>query len=156
MPRKILRDNKAGNAAMHCIKETAMVKMLAALLLLSAIFGCAEKFDHDTELAAKRALEFADATFVRRNLEKGYALLADKARSYVPPDIFADKVTKMHPSGYPGKVTAAGAVPVKGEKIVQVRVRGESSGARYEYAVTLTGTAATDYRVTLFSGGRTS
>ena len=144
------------NSAMQLLKGAAMVKMLAVLILLTATFGCAEKFDHDTELAAKRALEFADATFVRRNLDKGYALLADKARSYVPPDIFADKVTKMHPSGYPGKVTGAGAVPVKGEKIVQVRVRGEGNGERFEYAVSVTGTAATDYRVTLFSGGRTS
>jgi len=87
-------------------------------------------------------------------LDKGYALLADKARSYVPPDIFASKVTKMHPNGYPGKVTGAGAVPVKGEKLVQVRVRGEGNGERFEYAISLTGTAATDYRVTTFGGGR--
>jgi len=129
---------------------------MLSLCLLAALAGCAEEISHDEKLAMARAVEFAEMTFVRRNLDKGYALLADNARSYVPPDIFADKVTKMHPSGYPGKVTGAGAVPVKGEKIVQVRVRGEGNGERFEYAVSVTGTAATDYRVTLFSGGRTS
>jgi hypothetical protein len=130
------------------------MKTLALLCLLLLSSACAEEISHDEKLATARAVEFAETTFVRRNMDKGYVLLADKARSYVPPNIFADKVTKMHPSGYPDKVAGAGAVPVKGEKIVQVRVRGEGSGERYEYAVTLTGTAATDYRVTTFGGGR--
>jgi hypothetical protein len=130
------------------------MKTLALLCLLLLASACAEEVRHDDKLAMARAVEFAETTFVRRNLDRGYALLADKARSYVPPDIFADKVTKMHPSGYPAKVTGAGAVPVKGEKIVQVRVRGEGSGERFEYAVSVTGTAATDYRVTTFGGGR--
>jgi len=131
-----------------------MMKTLALLCLLLLPSACAEEVSHDEKLATARAVEFAETTFVRRNLDKGYALLADKARSYVPLDIFASKVAKMHPNGYPVKVTGAGAVPVKGEKIVQVRVRGEGSGERFEYAVSVTGTAATDYRVTTFGGGR--
>ena len=134
-----------------------MRELWLALCLLAALTGCAEEITHDEKLAATRAVEFAETTFVRRNLDKGYALLADKARSYVPLEIFTDKVTKMHAGGYPSKVTAVGSVlPVKGEKIIHVRLSGEGGGERFEYAVTVAGSAATDYRVTTFSGGRAS
>jgi hypothetical protein len=133
-----------------------MRNIVAGIILLTAFFGCAEKFDHDRDLAAKRAVEFAEETFVRRNSEKGYALLADKARSYVPMEKFTEKLTKMHPSSHPQKITVVGAEPVLGEKIVHIRLRGEGANGSFEYAVTVVGTAATDYRVTTFSGGRAS
>jgi hypothetical protein len=128
--------------------------LIAAIFSLIGMFGCAESIEHDSKLASKRAVEFAEATFVRRNLDKGYALLADKARSYVPTEKFNEKVTKMHPNGYPSRVTAVNAVAVPGERIVNVSLRGEGSAGAFDYAVTLVGTAATDYQVTTFAGGR--
>lgn len=133
-----------------------MKNIIGGLALLAIFTGCAEKFDHDPDLAAKRAVEFAEETFVRRNPERGYALLADKARSYVPMEKFTEKLTKMHPSSHPRKITVVGADPVLGEKIVHVRLRGEGADGDFEYAVTVVGTKATDYRVTTFSGGRAS
>jgi hypothetical protein len=130
--------------------------IIVAIFLFTGIFGCAESIEHDSKLASKRAVEFAEATFVRRNLDKGYALLADKARSYVPMEKFNEKVAKMHPNGHPGKVTAVNAVAVPGERIVNVSLRGEGSAGAFDYAVTLVGTAATDYRVSTFAGGRSS
>lgn len=129
---------------------------MAAWLILATALGCAEKIEHDTDLAAKRAVEFAEATFVRRNLEQGYALMADKARSYVPLDKFTEKVAKMHPSGHPNKITAVSAVPITGEKLVAVSLRGAGDGGQFEYTFSVAGTAATDYRVTMFNGGRSS
>ena len=130
-----------------------MLKLAAMLLFLVMTGGCAENFDHDTALATKRAIEFAEATFVRGNLDQGYAMLADKARAYVPLNIFADKVKQMHPSGRPSKIASLSAAPVKGEKIVNVTLRGEGDG-QFMYGITVIGTAATDYRVSTFSGGR--
>ena len=130
-----------------------MLKLAAMLLFLVMAGGCAENFDHDTALATKRAIEFAEATFVRGNLDQGYTMLADKARAYVPLNIFADKVKQMHPSGRPSKIASLTAAPVKGEKIVNVTLRGEGDG-QFMYGITVIGTAATDYRVSTFSGGR--
>ncbi len=130
-----------------------MLKLAAILLFLVMADGCAENFDHDTALATKRAIEFAEATFVRGNLDQGYALIADKARAYVPSNIFADKVKQMHPSGRPTKIASLSAAPVKGEKIVNVTLRGEGDG-QFMYGIALIGTSATDYRVSTFSGGR--
>lgn len=115
--------------------------------------GCAEQFDHDIDLARKGAIEFAEAAFVRRNMDKGYALLADNARSYVPLDKFTEKVKQMHRSGYPDKITALDVVPVKGEKLVHVRLRGRGSEGSFEYTLALSGTRDTGYRVTIFNGG---
>jgi len=132
------------------------MRRFALILLLMALSGgCAEHFDHDTALATKRAVEFAEATFVRGDLDQGYAMLADKARNYVPLNIFSDKVKQMHPSGRPNKIAGLSATPVKGEKLITVTVRGEGDG-QFLYTITVIGTAAEDYRVTTFSGGRSS
>jgi hypothetical protein len=130
-----------------------MLKLAAMLLFLVMTGGCAENVDHDTALATKRAIEFAEAAFVRGNLDQGYAMLADKARAYVPLNIFADKVKQMHPSGRPSKIASLSAAPIKGEKIVNVTLRGEGDG-QFMYGIALIGTAAADYRVSTFSGGR--
>ncbi len=132
-----------------------MPKFAALLLILVMTGGCAEHFDHDTALATKRDIEFAEATFVRGNIDQGYAMLADKARAYVPLNIFADKVKQMHPSGRPSKIASLTAAPVKGEKIVNVTLRGEGDG-QFMYGIALIGTSAGDYRVSTFSGGRSS
>ena len=130
-----------------------MLKLAAMLLFLVMTGGCAENVDHDTALATKRAIEFAEAAFVRGNLDQGYAMLADKARAYVPLNIFADKVKQMHPSGRPSKIASLSAAPIKGEKIVNVTLRGEGDG-QFMYGIALIGTAAADYRVSTCSGGR--
>jgi len=130
-----------------------MPKIAVLLLFLLMTGGCAENVDHDTALATKRAIEFAEATFVRGNLDQGYAMLADKARAYVPLNIFADKVKQMHPSGRPSKIAGLTAAPIKGEKIVNVTLRGEGDG-QFMYGIALIGTSAADYRVSTFSGGR--
>jgi hypothetical protein len=136
--------------------KVSMLKIFAALFILATSFGCAEKIEHDVDLARKRAVEFAETVFVRRNLDKGYALLADKVRSYVPMEKFNEKLTKMHPNGHPSNVTAVRAEPVLGEKIIHVSLHGEGGGGQFEYGITVVGTATTDYRVTTFHGGRTS
>ena len=132
-----------------------MRRLALILLLLALPVGCAENLDHDTTLATKRAVEFAEATFVRGNIDQGYAMLADKARNYVPVNIFADKVKQMHPSGRPARIAGLSAVPVKGERLVNVTLRGEGDG-QFLYSIAVIGTAADDYRVTTFSGGRSS
>jgi len=130
------------------------MKMFFLILpFLALAWGCAEKIDHDSALATKRAIEFAETTFVHGNYDQGYAMLADKARSYVPLNIFIDKVKQMHPSGRPNKIAGLSATPVNGERLVTVTLRGEGDG-QFLYRIAVIGTATEDYRVTTFSGGR--
>jgi hypothetical protein len=125
----------------------------AVFFLLMSLAGCSENYTHDEDAAAMRAVEFAEVAFVQHDFDKGYLLLGDKARAYVPLEKFKETVTFMHPNGYPNKVEAVGAAAVKGEKIVNVSLRGYGrSGELFRYAFTLAGTAQAGYRVATFSG----
>jgi hypothetical protein len=132
-------------------KGNPMTKIFAALFLLLVLFACTEKFDHDPDLAAKPAVEFAEVAFVRQDFDKSYLLLADKARSYVPADKFKESVLSYHPNGYPSKVTAVSAHPVLDEKIITVSLSGEGSSGQFGYTLRVAETTATDYRVTTFT-----
>lgn len=91
---------------------------------------------------------------MQHDLNKGYLLLADKTRAYVPLEKFKETVTFMHPNGYPIEVTAVGAGAVNGEKIVNVSLRGSGpKGESFNYALGLAGTAQPGYRVITFDGG---
>ena len=74
-----------------------MVRITSTLLLLTLLFGCGENIQHDTDLAARRAVEFAETAFVRRILRK-HLLLADNTEVTCPWDKFKEKVVKSHPS----------------------------------------------------------
>jgi hypothetical protein len=130
-----------------------MRKLLLLLICTMAISACAESFDHDHKMAAKRAEEFAQVVFVSQDFEKGYAMLSDSGKRYVPPEKFKETVVKSHPRHYPTKVTATDYEPMSGEKAIYIYLSGENAGEQFNYTVTLDGTAASDYKVTRFSRG---
>ena len=78
------------------------------LLFACGIFfyACSDSFEHDHKLAAKRAEEFAQIAFVRQDFEKGYAMLSDSGKRYVPLEKFKEAVVKSHPRSYPTKIAA--------------------------------------------------
>ena len=125
-----------------------MKHLLSGLLLLMVLLGCAEKFDHDPDLASRRAVEFAEVAFVQHDFDRSDLLLADKARSYIPLEKYKESILSYHPGGYPAKITVVSAHPVPGEKLISVSLSGEGGGGPLGYTLRLAGTAATDYRVT--------
>ena len=70
-----------------------MQRGFAAMCLLMGLAGCSENYTHDENSAAMRAVEFAEVAFIQHDFDKGYLLLADKARAYVPLEKFREKVT---------------------------------------------------------------
>ena len=125
--------------------------LLCASALL--VFACAKSFEHDHNMAAKRAEEFAQVVFVRKDFENGYAMLSDSGKRYVPPEKFKETVVKSHPRNYPSKVAATDYEPMAGEKAIYIYISGENAGEQFNYTLILDGTAATDYKVTRFSRG---
>jgi hypothetical protein len=120
---------------------------------LMLLFACAESFEHDEKMAAKRAEEFAQVVFVRQDFAKGYAMLSDSGKRYVPPEKFKETVVKSHPRNYPTKVAATDYEPMAGEKAIYIYLNGENSAEQFIYTLILEGTASTDYKVTRFSRG---
>lgn len=115
--------------------------------------ACAQSYDHDPKLAAARAEDFARTTFVNRDSEKGYEMLSDSGKRYVPLEVFKDTVVKSHPRSYPTRITATGYEGMSGEKAIYIYLNGDNDNENFHYTVTLHGTAATDYRVTRFTRG---
>jgi hypothetical protein len=120
----------------------------AALLL-----ACAKSFEHDPKVAGKRAEEFAQVVFVRKDFDQGYALLSESGKRYVSPQKFKETIVKSHPRHYPTRISATDYEPMPGEKAIYIYLSGEDAGEQFNYTLTLEGTAATDYRVTRFSRG---
>jgi hypothetical protein len=129
-----------------------MIRITSTLLLLTLLLGCGENIQHDTDLAARRAVEFADTVFVRQNMEKGYMLLAAETRSYVPFNKFEETATQVDIIHTPSKIAVVGAAPVTpSETLVNVVLACDGTDGRtYKVTVTLKGTKTSDYQVTKF------
>jgi hypothetical protein len=124
-----------------------MRSVLFRLIVAIGFLGCTRPIEHDEALAAKRALEFAEVSFVKQDLEKGYGLLSDAARRYVPLEKFKETVSRLNPSGQATNVTATEYEPMPGEKAIYIYVNLKNSGGQVAFTITMEGAAATDYRV---------
>ncbi len=117
-----------------------------ALALLTVFPGCGG-VQHDENLAAKRAVEFARIAFIQHDLEKAYGLLSDNSKRHVPFEKFKELVAKLHPKGFPTKVTATEYEPMRGENAIYIYLTGENAREQFDYVLTMEGTASSDYRV---------
>lgn len=124
---------------------------LIAVIASAGFMGCSEPIRHNDSLARQRALEFAEVALVRRDFDEGYALLSKGAKSHVPPEKFRETLLRMHEDGYPTKITATGLKPMFNEKAIYVYLSGEASGKSFQYTITLEGTAASDYKVSILN-----
>jgi hypothetical protein len=116
------------------------------LFMLWAI-SCAKPVQHDENLAAKRALEFARVVLIDKNLERGYDLLSDSGKRHVPIDKFKQTILSMNARGYPSRVTATDYEPMPGEQAIYIFLRGQTGDEQVQYRITLEGTAAAGYKV---------
>ncbi len=124
---------------------------LAAIILCFCSIGCWQSIRHDEALAKKRALEFAEVAFVRLNVEAAYAQLSDAAKRYVSLEKFRETLSRLHPDGHPTRVSVTGYKPMFNEKAIYIFLSGEGSGKQFQYMLTLEGTAASDYRVSVIT-----
>jgi hypothetical protein len=129
------------------------VACFVLLLAVVAIGSCAETVKHDETLAARRAIEFAQAAFVNQNLEKAYELLSDGGKRHLSLDKFKETVTRMHPRGFPTKVTAKEFQPMPGENAIWIYLSGQNSEDQFGYRLTLERDGKGDYRVLTFDSG---
>ncbi len=126
-----------------------MKRCLIAMMLSLSVIGCWHTVRHDEALAKKRALEFAETALVRHNIERGYAQLSDSAKRYVSVEKFRETLSRLHPNGYPTRVSVTGYKPIFNEKTIYIFLRGDGSGKQFHYMLTLEGTAGSDYRVSV-------
>ena len=120
-----------------------------AIALAACFAGCSDPITHNEELAGKRALEFAEVALVKHDLDAAYALLSNKAKSYIPVEKFKETIRRLHPNGYPLTVRTTGSKPMMDEKAIYIFLSADTANSQFHYTLTLTGTAASDYKVSV-------
>lgn len=120
-----------------------------AIALAACFTGCSEPITHNEELAARRALEFAEVALVKHDFDAAYALLSNKAKSYIPVEKFKETIQRLHPDGYPLTVRTTGSKPMLDEKAIYIYLSADTANRQFHYTLTLNGTAASDYQVSI-------
>jgi hypothetical protein len=123
---------------------------LATLIILAS---CAEAVKHDETLAAKRAVQFAQAAFVDKNPAKAYELLSDGGKRHLSLEKFKETVTRMHTRGFPTKVTAKEFQPMPGERAIWIYLVGQNAEDQFGYRLTMEISDKGDYKVLSFDTG---
>jgi hypothetical protein len=114
---------------------------------LIALAGCIQRFNHQPAMAGRKAQQFADVAFVKRDLDAAYPLLSQNTRASITIDQFKDLVSKMHPSDYPLFVRATDYEPLMGQKAMNIYLIGEAESGRLYYRFVMEGTQESDYMV---------
>jgi hypothetical protein len=130
-----------------------MRPIILLTLLAMILVGCAESIKHDESRAARRALEFGQAVFFEKNLDKGYDMLSDGGRRHVPRENFKQSITAMHARNFPTKLSAIEYEPMADEKAIYIFITGQNGEEQFNYRFTMEGSAASDYKVLKFDQG---
>jgi hypothetical protein len=125
---------------------------IVALALIA--HGCADVVKHDEKLAGKRAIEFAQAVLVNKNFAKGYELLADGGKRHIPAEKFIESMKRLHPRGFPTRVTAKEYQPMPGENAMWIYLVGQNSEDQFQYRIIMEATGNGDYKVLNIDNGQ--
>jgi len=130
-------------------------ELLSRLIVVSAMLttSCAETAKHDENLAAKRAVEFAQLALVNKNFDKGYEALSAGGKRHISLEKFKETLTRLHPRGFPTKVTAKEYQAMPGENAIWIYLVGQNSEDQFQYRVTMEATGTGDYKVLTLDSG---
>jgi hypothetical protein len=123
------------------------------LIIILTLNGCADKYEHNPNLAAKKAEEFATLAFVKQDFDGAYALLAESTQRHVSAAQFKQTLAKNQTAIRPAKVVAKEYEPMPGEKAIYVFLTGGNSSEQFSFRITMEGTADKGYKVLRFDPG---
>ena len=129
-------------------------KSLLAIILLAVSSACFfNVIKHYQDKAAIRAVEFAEAAFVERNVDKAFSLLAPVSQNYYSKEKIAELLITMNSPTSPAVVTATEFEPALGQELMSIFLVGENGDEKFYYRLELLGTEPKGYRVSgLFRG----
>lgn len=124
-----------------------------SLLTIVWLTGCAESTKQDENLAAQRAIEFAQIVLVNKNFDQGYELLSDGGKRHISLAKFKETMTRLHPRGFPTSVTAKEYQPMPGENALWIYLSGQNPEDQFNYRLTMEATPSGDYKVLTLDSG---
>ena len=135
-------------------KLCALIRSWALLLALGTLaVGCADSVKHDENLAGKRAIEFAQAILIEKKFAKGYELLDAGGKGYISREKLEETITRLHPRGFPARVTAKEYQPMPGENAIWIYLAGQNSEDQFQYRLTMKADGNGDYKVLTIDSG---
>jgi hypothetical protein len=137
---------------MNC-RRSMLHALIYSLVTVGFLFGCAESTKQDENLAARRAIEFAQVVLINRNFDQGYELLSDGGKRHISLAIFKETMTRLHPRGFPTRVTAKEYQPMPGENALWIYLNGQNAEDQFQYRVTMEATATGDFKVLTIDSG---
>ena len=124
-----------------------------SLVTVVWLTGCAESTKQDENLAAQRAIEFAQTVLVNKNFDQGYQLLSDGGKRHISLAKFKETMTRLHPRGFPTSVTAKEYQPMPGENALWIYLSGQNPEDQFNYRLTMEATPSGDYKVLTLDSG---
>lgn len=135
-------------------RKSKLFRALAtSLLTLVWLTGCAKSTKQDEKLAGQRAIEFAQIVLVDKNFDQGYGLLSDGGKRHISLAKFKETMTRLHPRGFPVRVTAKEYQPIPGENAIWIYLSGHNPEDQFHYRLTMEATASGDYKVLSVDSG---
>ncbi|MGH7784296.1 MAG: hypothetical protein ACREO5_10705 [Candidatus Binatia bacterium] len=134
-------------------KRSIFRALTSSLLTVVLLTGCAESTKQDENLAAKRAIEFAQIVLVNKNFDQGYELLSDGGKRHISLAKFKETMTRLHPRGFPTRVTAKEYQPMPGENALWIYLSGQNPEDQFQYRLTMEAIASGDYKVLTLDSG---
>jgi len=128
-----------------------LLRSSALYLLLLCVLACSKPPPHDEVLAGKRALEFSEAAFVKRDYAVAYELLSDRAKAYQSVEHFRKAVGRFELDSSPTNLKVTGLKAIPGEDNgLEIKLVEQNTSKPFAYLVTMERTANSDYRVARF------
>lgn len=128
-----------------------MKKLVLYSAMLLSLLGCkptVRVIHHDEDMAADRALEFAETAFVQQDYEKAYRLLTKEGKLTFQK--FRNVIGQMHTNSFPTTIKAVEYEPMPGQKAMSIFLYGESAGEKFYYRFVMQGTKKANYNVFAF------
>src|SRR5947209_11904594 len=104
-------------------KRLAMDRQVREILtgiIILASSSCVTAIQHNPDMAAIKAVQFAKLAFIQQDYESASKLLPAGQQNSSGAEKIKELVTKMHPTSYPTKVTATDYEPVPGQKAIKI------------------------------------
>jgi hypothetical protein len=127
------------------------MKYRGGTILLSIVCltlaGCVTPINHNEDLAAIKAVEFARIAFIQRDIESASKLLPSNQQHPDTVETLSRLVSEIHPSSYPRKVTATSYERIPGQKAMKIYLLGENDSEKFYYCLVMVGTSDEGYAV---------
>ena len=132
-------------------KRLSFRALTGCLFILLGLTSCAKSTKQDENLAAQRAIEFAQIVLVNKDFDQGYGLLSDGGKRHISLATFKETMRRLHPGGFPTSVTAKEYQPMPGENALWIYLDGRNPEVHYR--LTMEATASGDYKVLTLDNG---